>query len=87
MSPDFCIFCLATRAEIALGAPLAFYWTPNAPLHAANRCTHGCAHEFPVLAKPEPPPMKRDPKLCVRCGLHPRNPAAANNGCAHEFEA
>lgn len=53
---------------------------------AAESCTYGGKHEFGVEARAEAPqPKKPDPKLCVKCGLHPKNPASATNGCAHEY--
>ena len=43
-------------------------------------------HEFreaPIAVAPQP--KKRDAQLCVHCGLHPRNPASATNGCEHDY--
>lgn len=46
-------------------------------------CTYGLGHEFPPTEPVKQAP-RRDPKLCARCGMHPRNPAYAASGCAHE---
>jgi len=79
-----CIHCAATPAEIAKGEPLAFFWTEG--LHAADRCTYGLGHEMPAAPKSAPTSgPKRDPKLCVKCGLHPRNPASSSSGCEHVY--
>lgn len=49
-------------------------------------CTYGLGHEYP-----EPPvktgtkPKGVDPKLCSKCGLHPKNPKFASSDCGHEF--
>lgn len=51
-----------------------------------NGCTYGLGHEFPEVEKPKPPPAKKaDKQLCLKCGLHPKNPASATNGCAHGY--
>lgn len=58
-------------------------WVPSNP---GLGCTYGYAHEFPeapvVKAKPE---KKTDKKLCIKCGLHPKNPAFATKVCEHEY--
>lgn len=51
-------------------------------------CSYGMHHEYPedaVLVKPPKPQVKgRDKNLCLKCGMHPKNPKAA--GCDHVFE-
>jgi hypothetical protein len=43
-------------------------------------------HEFREAdVKAAPQPKKPDAKLCTKCGLHPRNPVSATNGCAHTY--
>jgi hypothetical protein len=44
-------------------------------------CTYGQPHEYATLEKSMIPVED----LCIRCGLHPRNPAAAINGCNHRM--
>jgi hypothetical protein len=49
-------------------------------------CTYGMRHEYgedsvPKISKQEP---KRSKNLCLKCGLHPKNPKAI--GCEHVFE-
>lgn len=71
--PDFdvCIFCLTCRVNVK-------------PV-----CSYGLHHEFleqikqpsKVAAQSKVP----DKKLCVKCGLHTKNPKAQTNGCAHTF--
>jgi hypothetical protein len=74
-TPAICIFCLRQ-----LGSPP---WCPDNP---GKGCTYGCDHEFPLPPKETKPPVKKDTKLCTRCGLHPRNPLSLTNGCAHLYE-
>lgn len=59
-------------------------WCVDNPGHG---CTYGMHHEFPEEIKeiPQPPVKKTDKKLCTQCGLHPKNPLAASNGCQHVF--
>lgn len=70
---DCCVFCLRCRGNIA---------EPE-----ARTCTYGMGHEFPQAAPQRQPERPRDASLCVRCGLHPRNPASATNGCEHSYVA
>jgi len=48
-------------------------------------CTYGMAHEYPAGPAPKQAP-KRDTQRCTKCGLHPKNPASATNGCEHEYD-
>jgi len=61
-------------------------------------CTYGLHHEFPKEKLPvisvggtkesgwgTGPTKKPDAKLCVKCGIHPKNPLFASNGCEHLF--
>jgi hypothetical protein len=48
-------------------------------------CTYGFAHEYPEAAKPVKQEKKPDKNRCVKCNLHPKNPASATNECAHEY--
>jgi hypothetical protein len=50
-------------------------------------CNYGLGHE---VFKPESRPKqvaKSDFNRCTKCGLHPRNPASATNGCEHAYGA
>lgn len=44
-------------------------------------CTYGFEHEFPKPVVRQA--HKGDASLCTLCGLHPKNPKSATNGCAH----
>lgn len=47
---------------------------------------YGFAHEYPedLLARVPVQKVKGpDVKLCRACGLHPKNPLYAGNGCQH----
>jgi len=72
-----CIFCLRHESD-----PRP--WCPENP---GLGCTYALAHEYEPgeEAKPKQPERRLDKELCVRCGLHPKNPASATNGCAHEY--
>lgn len=50
--------------------------------HVAQVCTYGMYHEFPQVIL-EKKTVKIDRKICIKCGLHPKNPKAV--GCDHEF--
>ena len=53
---------------------------------AAPACSYGLGHEFPKGEEARVRQEKRpDAKLCVRCGLHPRNPLSSTNGCEHAY--
>jgi hypothetical protein len=52
---------------------------------APAACFYGMHHEFPEPEVKQQPVKLKDAKLCAKCGLHPRNPASATNGCAHEY--
>ena len=72
-----CVFCFRAEGDLA----------PFCPENPGKGCTYGLAHEYPGagVAPALPVPKRRDAKLCVLCGLHPRNPASATNGCAHSY--
>lgn len=61
--------------------------TPWCVDNPGKGCTYGLGHEYPeelvvtkkVLVK------KPDRQLCIKCELHPRNPASDVNGCEHEY--
>lgn len=87
MGTGICIHCHATSTEASRGAEaVAFFWDPTS-FHPADRCTYGLGHEWPVAKVAATSGPKRDAKLCTKCGLHPRNPAATSNGCEHVYEA
>lgn len=67
---DCCIFCLTCRGSI--------------PDPTGRTCTYGMGHEFPVTVAPQQA-KRPDASLCALCGLHPKNPASASNGCAHRY--
>jgi hypothetical protein len=63
---------------------------PYCPANPGRGCTYGLGHEYPapagvVAAEVVTKSKARDKKLCITCGLHPANPAAATNGCAHTY--
>jgi hypothetical protein len=69
---DICIFCLDCRSSVE-GKPCRSY------------LSH---HEFPEPpVKTGPRPKGIDPKLCPKCGLHPKNPKYSENGCDHAVPA
>jgi len=72
-----CIFCMKHESDT----------TPWCPDNPGEGCTYGCGHEYPPgeAEKPKQPPKKPDKNRCVKCDLHRKNPAAATNGCTHEF--
>jgi hypothetical protein len=47
-------------------------------------CTYLMPHEYPARPKATAAP-RVDRQLCVKCGLHPKNPAGAASACAHEY--
>ncbi len=60
--------------------------TPWCVSNPGAGCTYGLGHEFPpreAATKKQTP--KVDKWLCVKCGLHVRNPASGTNGCVHEY--
>jgi hypothetical protein len=65
-----CIFCLSHKSRCL-----------------PDNCTYKGHHEFPgeESAKEDKPApkVKVDLKLCIKCGMHPKNPKAA--GCEHEY--
>lgn len=71
-----CIFCFRLP-----GAPP---WVLDRP---GLGCTYALSHEYPAALTKAPAPKARDAALCVRCGLHPKNPASMANGCDHQYEA
>jgi hypothetical protein len=48
-------------------------------------CSYGMHHEFAEVPKASGKTNKKDSKLCVKCGLHPKNPASLTNGCDHDW--
>ena len=64
-----CIFCLCHRDRPGQG----------------DTCTYGMRHEYPEddVVEVKVKVQKRDANLCIKCGMHPKNPKAA--GCEHEF--
>jgi hypothetical protein len=75
--PGVCIFC-RKRPDVD-----ATPWVPGNP---GAGCTYGLGHEvFRPIVKVAPQPRKPDAKLCSKCGLHPKNPASATNGCEHIY--
>jgi hypothetical protein len=42
-------------------------------------CENHVAGDKPIQQK------KVDKRLCVKCGLHQKNPLAATSGCTHEY--
>lgn len=50
-----------------------------------EQCLYGMHHEYEVEKKPAQPVKKSSKALCTKCGLHPKNPASASNGCSHEY--
>ncbi len=51
-------------------------------------CLYGLEHlyEEDLAPKAKQPQVKKPSKsLCIKCGLHPKNPLAQTNGCEHEF--
>ena len=52
-------------------------------------CSYDLHHSYDEESlRPKPQPvqvvkLKKD--LCVKCGIHPRNPIFLTNGCVHEF--
>jgi hypothetical protein len=79
MSEQVCIFCFKSPSNP----------TPWCPTNPGNGCTYGLGHEYPLneSEKPKQPPKKPDKQLCLKCGLHAKNPASATNGCSHEYPA
>jgi ribosomal protein L40E len=77
MTDQFCIHCLRHASDTRP-------WCPDNP---GSGCTYGLGHEYPLTeeAKPKQPPRKQDKQLCMKCGLHVRNPTSAQNGCTHEY--
>jgi len=75
VADDVCIHCLKHRSD---SSP----WVKNNP---GAGCTYGLAHEYPAPDRPKPQPKKIDKNLCIKCGLHAKNPASASGSCAHEY--
>jgi hypothetical protein len=69
-----CVFCFRPETDVRA-------WCADNP---GKGCTYGLAHEYPMRVA-APKPRAVDAKLCTRCGLHPRNPASATNGCEHAY--
>lgn len=90
MSDAHCIHCFKAESNK----------TPWCPDNPGLGCQYGLGHEYPCAvcgnllckthvpgeeAKPKQAPKKPDKKLCTKCGLHVKNPAAATNGCEHDY--
>lgn len=74
-----CIFCLCTDTNL-------IPWVPDNP---GKGCQYGLMHEFPekVVSVAAKPTEKKLPKnLCLKCGLHPKNPLSATNECEHQYQ-
>ena len=54
------------------------------PSRSAEDCTYGLGHEWEDVIKPKQV-AKPDLARCSKCGVHPKNPLSATNGCAHEY--
>jgi hypothetical protein len=52
--------------------------------NVAASCTYGLQHEFPNK-EVKKQVAKRDAQLCIRCGLHAKNPTSRTSECAHEY--
>jgi hypothetical protein len=58
-------------------------WCPDNP---GFGCTYGFHHERVTVEVPKPKQPKTSSKfLCTKCGLHPKNPLSASNGCQHTY--
>lgn len=49
------------------------------------KCSYDFHHEFPEVKVVQE--KKVDKGLCLKCGLHKRNPKSQSNGCNHNYEA
>ncbi len=77
---DSCIFCLKSPSNA----------TPFCPDNPGEGCTYGMRHDYGAgeVEKAKLQPKKApDKQLCVKCGLHAKNPASTGNGCTHEYPA
>jgi hypothetical protein len=73
-----CVFCLKHESDK----------TPWIESNPGKGCTYGYAHEYlEPEVQPEIQQKKPDKKLCVKCGLHPKNPLASTNNCEHTYES
>ncbi len=70
---SLCFFCLRDANDERV-------WCQDNP---GEGCTYGMRHEFPEEEKPKQVVVKMDRKICLKCGMHPKNPKAV--GCEHEF--
>ena len=67
---DVCIFCLRCRGNLV----------------GVETCSYGLRHEFPEPVQSTVEIPKRvDKQLCVKCGVHRKNPKSATSGCDHEY--
>ena len=74
VAADLCLFCIRPRGDTRV-------WCADNP---GDGCTYGLAHEYPPRERSKQArPIDRN--LCVRCGLHPKNPASTTNGCEHVY--
>jgi len=75
---DICIFCLRHKSDER----------PWCTGNTGRGCTYGFGHEFPEpIVQSSQEHKVVDKKLCTKCGLHPRNPKSASNGCEHEYRS
>lgn len=69
----FCIFCIRSddfKGQVTTLGP--------------GPCTYGLKHEFNesvVQVKQQQPKKDSGKNLCIKCGMHPKNPKAV--GCDH----
>jgi len=61
------------------------YTDPYCATNPGHGCTYGFHHEYENAMVAQKPPQAKpvDRKLCPKCGMHPKNPAYAGNGCDH----
>ena len=75
-----CIFCLQSPNN---HKP----WCKENP---GRGCTYGFACEYEgeeTKPKSPPPQPKINKQMCVKCGLHQKNPLSSTNGCTHQYPA
>lgn len=58
-----------------------FCFTHESSLKEA--CSYGMHHELEAKVVKQVK-KKANKLLCTKCGLHPKNPLFATNGCSHE---
>lgn len=75
MNEPICIFCFRAKND-----PIP--WVLDNP---GNGCQYGLAHEYLVEEKSKQQSKKPSKSLCIKCNLHPNNPASKTNECLHEY--